>query len=238
MIRQNLHNHTLFSDGGFLPEEIISAAIRAGLDQIGISDHFFTTKIYDDISYRKWQAEFWPRYLYSLERLEEYFAPQIRVLKGVEVDSCFSRSVGSLELLPWNDFNERLDYVMLEYVGESGPGGMAVEQLIQVRELSRIPVILVHPHLQMIARNIELVRFFAFLREHEVAIEIVSGERNRWFWDRFDAELLRGCRLSIGTDTHGEISEVGNIGRALDFIAENRLENQQLQFLKADGPES
>ena len=41
----NLHNHTTYSDGRFEPEEIVRAALDAGLTHIGISDHFRTAKL-------------------------------------------------------------------------------------------------------------------------------------------------------------------------------------------------
>ncbi len=39
-MRTSYHNHTLYSDGRATVEEMIAAARRAGLEEIGISDHF------------------------------------------------------------------------------------------------------------------------------------------------------------------------------------------------------
>lgn len=41
----NLHNHTTFSDGALEPEELISAAVEAGLGAVAVTDHFKTSKV-------------------------------------------------------------------------------------------------------------------------------------------------------------------------------------------------
>lgn len=220
----------MFSDGSFLPEEIISAAIRSGIDLIGISDHFFTTKIYHEFSYRQWLESFWPKYLYSLDQLKSYFSGQITVAAGIEIDSCLRRSVGSLENFPWSEINERLDYVLVEYVGESRWDGLPVAQLPEIRDFCEIPVILAHSDLDAVGQNFALPDFFAILKKNNIALEIVSGKRNRWFWDHHDVSLLQGINIALGTDTHRDIDEVGNLQQGLSFIEQHQLEEQMLFF--------
>jgi hypothetical protein len=74
--------------------------------------------------------------------------------------------------------------------------------------------------------------FFSVLKELQIALEIPSGERNKWFWNEYDPCLLDGVSLSIGTDTHRNIAEVSNIGRAYDFVEHNNLLSQLLTFDK------
>ena len=226
MLRQNLHNHTLYSDGSFLPEEIITAAISAQIDLIGISDHFFTTKVYGNLSYQQWFDEFWHRYLYSLGQLKEYFAGQIRVAAGIEIDSALHRTVGAIERLPWSDINSALDYVLFEYVGESCIGGLPVEKIAEIRQHCTIPVFLVHSDLDYLARKMPLEDFFNELRQNDIGFEIVAGKRNRWFWKQYDASLLEGVKLCIGSDTHNDISEVANLDLALNWLETNGLLEQ------------
>lgn len=228
MILQNLHNHTLFSDGSFLPEEVITAAVRGGLDLVGISDHFYTGKIFQELSYQEWLDQFWPKYLYSLDHLKQYFEGQITVAAGIEIDSCLQRSAGKLENFPWADINQKLDYILVEYVGENSWDGLPVESLPQLRQYSDIPVILAHPDLDVLARTQNLPRFFASLQKNNIAVEIVSGKRNRWFWNHHDPGLLQGICISVGTDTHNDICEVTNLGQASAFIEKNNLAGQLL----------
>ena len=41
MIREDFHTHTTYSDGKGSPEEMIRAALRAGMRRIGFSDHSY-----------------------------------------------------------------------------------------------------------------------------------------------------------------------------------------------------
>lgn len=230
-VTQNLHNHTLFSDGSFLPEEIIRQAINDHLELIGISDHFFTTKICHGISYSQWKHEFWSKYLHCIDSLKDYYKKEICVLRGIEIDSCLERSLEKLEMFPWDDINNRLDYVLLEYVGEEKVGGLAIEKLGQLRDFCSIPIILAHSDIDFLQRALPLEAFFDILRGYDIALEIPSGIRNEWFWDHNDPELLRGLKLSIGTDTHSQISEVGNIDRGYEFLKKNNLVEQLLKFI-------
>lgn len=230
MITQNLHNHTLFSDGSFLPEEIIRSAIDCKLEVVGISDHFFTSKIFNRLTYLDWKKKFWEKYLYSLERLKEYFADEIRVAAGIEIDSCLERTVGSLKNFPWSDINNRLDYILVEYIGEKHAGGLPPEKLGELRDFCTVPIILAHPNIDFLQQTLPLTDFFAILRGYDIALEIPSGIRNEWFWDHHDPELLKGLKLSIGTDTHNQISEVGNIKRGLRFLEANELLDQLLKL--------
>ncbi|MFZ5953189.1 MAG: PHP domain-containing protein [Candidatus Rifleibacteriota bacterium] len=227
---QNLHNHSLFSDGACLPEEVISAAVSGGLEMVGISDHFYTTKVYSDQSYLQWYEEFWHRYVYSLSCLKEFYSNQIKVVAGIEIDSCLYRTVGSFDRLPWKEINEGLDYVLIEYVGEVSAGGSPPDSLAFIRKLCSLPVIIAHPDLDYLQKKFKLTDFFQIMKSNDIALEIPSGRRNTWFWNRYDSSLLEGLKLSIGTDTHSDIEEVCNIGQALEFLEDNNLLDQLIQI--------
>ncbi|MCL2033183.1 MAG: histidinol-phosphatase [Oscillospiraceae bacterium] len=82
MIRQNLHTHATFSDGGNTCGEIVLAAIEKGFDSVGFSEHAYTPYDLeccikeDDI----------PRYFAEVQRLKEKFAGKIEVYLGFECD--------------------------------------------------------------------------------------------------------------------------------------------------------
>ena len=76
------HVHTTFSDGESTPEEIVKAAIKKGMAEIGFSDHSYT---YFDESYcikREKIAE----YKREIARLKEKYKDRIKILCGVEQD--------------------------------------------------------------------------------------------------------------------------------------------------------
>lgn len=82
MQSMDLHVHTTYSDGANSPEEMILAAIDAGLETIGFSDHSYTAF---DESYciKKDRLE---QYRSEIRSLGEQYQDQIRVLCGIEQD--------------------------------------------------------------------------------------------------------------------------------------------------------
>ncbi len=88
MMKCDLHTHTTFSDGKDTAEAMILAAIRKGLDTIGISDHSFVS--FDPgycLSDQRYEE-----YVKTLDCLKEKYRDRIRVLKGIEFDY-FSESI-------------------------------------------------------------------------------------------------------------------------------------------------
>ncbi len=76
------HTHSTFSDGKNTMEEMVQAAVDAGMPVLGLSDH--SDSPYQDYCMR--QADY-PRYLAEIERLQKKYAGQITLLKGIELDS-------------------------------------------------------------------------------------------------------------------------------------------------------
>lgn len=82
MIKSNLHTHTSFCDGANTPEEIVLAAIEAGMDTVGFSGHSFTPI---DTSYCM-SEEGTDAYVKEIERLSEIYGDRINILCGIEMD--------------------------------------------------------------------------------------------------------------------------------------------------------
>ena len=74
----DIHMHTVFSDGGNTPEEMVLAAIEHGLDAVGISDHSYTSF---DLSYCM-KAEEIPAYIAEIYRLKELSRESERILSS------------------------------------------------------------------------------------------------------------------------------------------------------------
>ncbi len=84
-MRADLHTHTVYSDGKNTAEEMLLAAIGAGLECIGISDHSYT--FFDESYCMKKEAI--PAYRREIAALKEKYRGRIRVLCGIEQD-CWS----------------------------------------------------------------------------------------------------------------------------------------------------
>ena len=79
----DLHVHTSWSDGKSSAEDVILAAISAGLDTVGISDHSYT--VYDEPGCTLPESA--SAYRADIRSLAEKYKDKIRVLCGVEQDS-------------------------------------------------------------------------------------------------------------------------------------------------------
>ncbi|WP_411170631.1 PHP domain-containing protein [Clostridium sp. MB05] len=92
MSRIDLHMHTCFSDGEFIPEEVIDRAIRNNVEIISISDHNSVKAIERALNYSK--------------------GKNIKVIPGIEIDCTFNNI--DLHLLGYNiDYKEK-DFYELE----------------------------------------------------------------------------------------------------------------------------
>lgn len=77
------HIHSTFSDGNNTPEEIVRAAIDAGVVSLGFSDHGFTDY---DLRYCMQDED---GYLAEIRRLKEKYNGQIQLYAGVEEDAFY-----------------------------------------------------------------------------------------------------------------------------------------------------
>ena len=102
MKKQDLHTHTTYSDGKNTPEEMVLAAVCAGLDAIGISDHAYTA-IDESYCIKKEKIS---AYVAEISALKEKYKGQIEVLCGIEQDyfsnertDMFDYAIGSVHYL-------------------------------------------------------------------------------------------------------------------------------------------
>ncbi len=82
MIRRDYHMHTTYCDGGNSAEEMVLAAIDAGLEEVGISGHSHTA--FDESYCMSFQET--ESYRQELLLLREKYRDQIRVKIGLEMD--------------------------------------------------------------------------------------------------------------------------------------------------------
>lgn len=116
MIKQDLHTHSVFSDGNNTIEEIVKSAIALNLDTIGISDHSYTEF---DTSYCI-KKEMIPDYLSEINSLKNKYKGIIDVKCGIEQDyystcdtSDFDYIIGSVHYIKVNE-----DYIPVDESAE------------------------------------------------------------------------------------------------------------------------
>lgn len=115
---ENLHTHTVFSDGENTPEEMAEAAVSLGFSALGFSDHSFTGF---DPDYCM-TPESYEAYKKEIRRLKEAYAGRLEIRLGIEQDlysdlpaEGFDYVIGSVHYLKLRD-----EYVCADWGGEYG----------------------------------------------------------------------------------------------------------------------
>ena len=220
----NLHNHTTYSDGKFSPRDIVEAAIRAGLGVVGISDHYRTTKT------RSLAPAQMDEYVEHVRRLAIHYKDKIRVLVGVEIDASPERTE-DLAYLPSSQLN-KMDFILFEYVQDEAAGGMSLWELFDMRKELEPPVGLAHNDISRNFADIDHSVLIPVLETNHLFLELCPSARHsklqrplyRHSADFFARLKNTNVELAIGTDTHDDLAEVGNIEDPLSFIRELGLE--------------
>ncbi|MDR1329595.1 MAG: histidinol-phosphatase, partial [Oscillospiraceae bacterium] len=106
-----LHAHTTYADGANTCEEMVLAAIAAGFETFGISEHSHVNPDAEpeDRSPPNLTPESTPRYLDEMRGLKEKYAGKITLFTGVEQDllgdmptDCFDYVIGSTHFIQKN----------------------------------------------------------------------------------------------------------------------------------------
>lgn len=82
MFRQNLHTHSLFSDGKASPEAVVREALRQKLNCLGFSDHA-PVPFENDFSIKQHELT---AYCTEIRRLQQTYQAEIAILLALEID--------------------------------------------------------------------------------------------------------------------------------------------------------
>lgn len=95
---QNLHTHTVFSDGAGTAEAMVRGAIQAGCGSLGFSEHSPLLPFYDPDRYAM-EAAVLPAYRAEILRLREQYRGQLDIFLGLEQDYDSPPPVGRFDYL-------------------------------------------------------------------------------------------------------------------------------------------
>ncbi len=232
----NLHNHTTLSDGYLTPQQLAEAAVAVRLTHVGITDHYYTSKLAHSRKYV--DVRHLLDYIVELRLLAKWYADEIKVLVGLEVD--FSTRT-QLEPLLASQLLNQLDYVLFEYVADVEWYGYPLDELLAIRPQITVPVGLAHnPLARNFAPLMDAVDLVAALEDNEIFVELCPAHRNAIFapdgrpvlhyryptpynealWAAFGRSRVL---FSIGSDTHHSAAEVGVLNDAWEFLQERGL---------------
>ena len=195
-LRGDYHMHTTWSDGRNSVEEMVAACSARGYAWCAITDHSKALAMTAGLDERR-LAEQWVE-------IDEVAArhPEIRVLKGMEVDILAD---GSLDLA--DAMLDRLDLVIVSVHSRFNlPAAEQTERILRALSHPRVNV-LGHPTGRKVARRkgyeIDLDAVLACAAERGVAVEHNADPARL---DLSDLHLVRarelGCKIAIGSDAH------------------------------------
>lgn len=233
----NLHTHTRFSDGLHSPEALVKSARRHKLTVLGINDHYKTLKC-PDRSLDPTQCEV---YIAALERLRERVRDRLELKIGLEVD--FSAERTDFTSFPW-ELTEKLDYLLLEYIEDDAWAGLSLRDVKLIRKRLDCPVGMAHNDLALNFTPRRYAELLDVLEEHEIFLELSPTLRNcrgitpyYYFAEDFFLQARgRSIFFSIGTDTHTDLNELGDIQNAWDFLVQLGLQDQILFLTPQKSP--
>jgi histidinol phosphatase-like PHP family hydrolase len=202
---------------------VVKAAIVGGLTHIGISDHYYTTKLGAPQFYV--DPDEIGAYAADIERLADQYSERIQVLSGLEVDWS-PRVAERLEAL--GPQLHQLNYVLFEYVQNVEWQGNSLESLLAFLPQVPIPAGLAH---NALSRNFATLytpeELVAILKESGLFVELSTrpGWINYQGAEPYDLslwDLLAHSEVyfSIGADAHRHIDQISNVGEAHRFLAE------------------
>ena len=200
----DLHNHTKWSDGLHSPKEIVENAIKNGIECIGISDHFATSKC-NSIAVNKLD-----RYIRAIEKLKQIYGNEINIFSGVEI--CTREIWCDLKQLDPEMLN-KLDYTLFEYV-EGFSDSFTLKDLKDFRRKLSCRVGLAHTDPFMLMKKYDIGYVAKFLSEERIFWEINVNQGYEYFDELinnmdshmvkniFDEFKKNGVEITVGSDTH------------------------------------
>jgi histidinol phosphatase-like PHP family hydrolase len=212
----SLHNHTNFSDGDWSPGELVEAAVGLRIPTVGINDHLAATHV------NSLAPESLDHYIASVRKAAAPFASSVEVFVGAELHASPRRT--RFELVDPAALGA-LDYLVVEYVADEERGGMPFWDFIEFRKKVPCPVGLAHSDLATTMGHVPAKELAELLAMEDIFVELNTNRQytrlDRHFY-RLWPELFReianaGGKLSVGTDVHQHLADLGNTADAEDF---------------------
>ncbi|MBP3391262.1 MAG: PHP domain-containing protein [Clostridia bacterium] len=217
---QDLHSHTYYSFcGKDSPETVAEAAIEGGIDLFGISDHNYGIGCARTDVFHAQTVEILQDYQRTLKRyfdhinlIKEKYAPQIQILRGIEVSVLQTGRYA----LPLQTDLSFFDYCLVEHI-DHPEGNVIQSDLFQFAKKAGCPVGVAHTDMFAFIRNLgedPLVYFTQMAQsgifwEMNVNLDTIHRGHQHAYMLRFfespeEQEIIRksGVRLSVGFDGH------------------------------------
>lgn len=195
-IKGDLHLHTNWSDGKNTSEEMVQACMKKGYEYMAITDHSKSSHVANGLDEKRVK-----QHILELDKLQKKY-PQIRILKGSEVDIL---SEGKMDYS--NSLLKELDFVIGSiHSGFKNTSKQMTERLLGALSNEYVHSI-GHPTGRLInQRNpyeFDLEKVLEQAKEQNKSMEINSHPSRL----DFNPEIIRDCveknvSLAVNTDAH------------------------------------
>lgn len=215
-MRINLHTHTRRCDGEAGAEEIVRAAIEAGLSHVGVTDHLDSEKLRPLFGVAPAEVA---DYAGEVKALAARYSDRITVLAGIEVD--FSRDRTDFGAFLTAEAAAKtfgaLDFALFEYVGDPLWRGDGLDLFFDLRRHIPVPVGLAHPDI--------LATFFGLIPR--AAAGILA--RNQVFLELCPASRNAVLAPAKGADGERIEEEIIRLGTAMEKAEQDAEDNPALR---------
>ncbi|MEK7487132.1 MAG: hypothetical protein AABZ60_22615 [Planctomycetota bacterium] len=221
----NLLNRTCFSTGFYRVRDLAVAANQGNIKILGISDDFFVTPISKECRSKKDFDRLFIRDIYHQHRLIQELRPEFSTMEiyfGAIVDLPFN--MGNLPYMA--QFTSQFNYLLFKNVHQDN-----IEYFFEHRKRFQCPIGLCQNNLKESFPKFNIERLIQVFNQNKIFIELDTRlpyflENNKFF------ARVRGTpiRVTIGTDTDQDLSEVSQIHLAAEYIERFGLENNLLML--------
>ncbi len=220
----NLHNHTPFSDGAYLIDEIVEAHQKCDFEVagVGISDHLFCTPSSREVKSEKEFERIFGKetrdYVRQVHEARQRWDGEMQIYCGAEINWPLNKTM--LDTI--KAMLDGIDYVLFEYVDWAG-----LTQLANQARRWPCPVVLAHTDVTEAFPNTSMDQVVRTLANARIVYELNSkllplSQHERWF------KVLPNHRvqLALGTDTHDDLSVLRDLPQMHEFACEHGLKEK------------
>lgn len=222
----NLHNHTPFSDGAYMIDELCEEHLKCDFDVagIGITDHLFATpssrEVHNEKEFERVFGKEARSYVAMVKEARQRWAGKMQILCGAEINWPLNK--GNLDII--RTMLTGIDYVVFEFVDWAGLTTLAN----QARRWP-CPVGLAHADVRVQFPNTSMDQVVRTLANARIFYEVSSKllpleEHEQWF------KLVPNHRVhvTIGTDTHDDLSCLNDLPELYRYTIGHGLEQKIL----------
>ncbi len=224
----NLHNHTPFSDGAYSIDELCEAHLSCQalkgyeLGGIGVADHIFCTpssrEVQSEKDFERLFGKETRSYIAMVREARQRWAGKLPIFCGAEINWPLNK--GMLDTI--RGMLTGIDYVLFEYVDWAG-----LTQLANQARRWPCPVALAHTDVAVQFPNTSMDQVVRTLANARIIYEVNSkllplSSQDRWF----KIVPNHRVRVTIGTDTHDDLSCIEDLPEMYSYVLERGLEQK------------